>query len=154
MLIQEETPAGSRLVSGLFSGGRGRAGARGFSPLQRPNHRQAHDPTDPACPHKVKRRERRAPLRSAPVPRQCHEDFNRAFFMKLVDFIEEIPVFFPFEKGGIDFLREKTTPTLIPAFSPGERGIAGRRNAVQGGQWSDALRPKPGKRSAAALSRV
>jgi hypothetical protein len=38
--------------------------------------------------------------------------FQRAIFMEVVDFIEEIPVFISFEKGGIEFLREETTPAL------------------------------------------
>jgi hypothetical protein len=41
--------------------------------------------------------------------------------MEVVDFIEEIPVFFPFEKGGIESLREETPPALTPVLSPGER---------------------------------
>jgi hypothetical protein len=46
--------------------------------------------------------------------------------MKVVDFIEEIPVFFPFEKGGIEPLRVETTSALTPAISPGRGGMVGR----------------------------
>jgi hypothetical protein len=45
-------------------------------------------------------------------------EIQRVIFMEAVDLIEEIPVFVPFWKGGIESLRESSTPALIPAFSP------------------------------------
>jgi hypothetical protein len=80
--------------------------------------------------------------------------FQRAIFMKGVEFIEETRVLLPLDKGGIESLREEITPALTPALSPSRGGIAGRRNAGRGVQYSNARRPKLANRAVTAVSRV